>query len=41
MNKRDDPAEQSQIIHAAKVFYTLYGNIFRSLTAQPAMMLAA
>ena len=41
MNKIDDPAEQSQIIHSAKVFYTLYGNIFRSLTAQPAMMLAA
>ena len=41
INKIDDPAEQSQIIHSAKVFYTLYGNIFRSLTAQPAMMLAA
>jgi pyrroloquinoline quinone (PQQ) biosynthesis protein C len=41
MNQIDDPAEQAQIIHSAKVFYTLYGNIFRSLTAQPALTLAA
>lgn len=31
MNRIDDPSEQSQIIHSAKVFYRLYANIFRSL----------
>lgn len=31
MNRITDPAAQQQIIHAAKVFYQLYGNIFRSL----------
>ena len=41
MNQLDDPAEQAQIIHSAKVFYMLYGNIFRSLTAQPTLVLAA
>ncbi len=33
MNKIDSPTEQACIIHAAKQFYRLYGNIFRSLTA--------
>ena len=32
MNKIDSPAEQACIIHSAKQFYRLYGNIFRSLT---------
>lgn len=31
MNRITDPAEQDLIIHAAKVFYKLYGDIFRSL----------
>ena len=39
MNKIDDPAEQAQIIYSAKVFYTLYGNIFRSLTGVPPLTL--
>ena len=34
MNRVDEPTDQSQIIHCAKVFFTLYGNIFRSLTAE-------
>ncbi len=31
MNKIEDPSEQALITHAAKVFYRLYGDIFRSL----------
>ena len=31
MNRITDPAEQQQIIHCAKVFYHLYGNIFHSV----------
>ena len=31
MNRIDQPADQEQIIHSAKVFYKLYGDIFRSL----------
>lgn len=31
MNQISEPADQAAIIHAAKVFYRLYGDIFRSL----------
>jgi pyrroloquinoline quinone (PQQ) biosynthesis protein C len=31
MNRIEDPADRGQIVHAANVFYGLYGNIFRSL----------
>jgi len=31
MDRIDSPAEQAQIIHSAKMFYRLYGDIFRSL----------
>lgn len=31
MNRIDDPLDKEAIIHCAKVMYTLYGNIFRSL----------
>ncbi len=31
MNRIDKPADQAAIIHAANVFFTLYGNIFRAL----------
>ena len=31
MNKLDDPADQQAVIHCAKRFYKLYGDIFRSL----------
>ena len=33
MDRIDDPNEQAVIIHAAKMFYQLYGNVFRSITA--------
>ena len=31
MNRVEDKVDQAQIIHCAKVFFNLYGNIFRSL----------
>lgn len=31
VNNLDDPADQQALIHAARVFYRLYGDIFRSL----------
>ena len=34
MNKLDSPSDKAQIIHSAKAFYTLYGNVFRSMNAQ-------
>ena len=34
MNKIEDPNEQAIISHTAKVFYRLYGDIFRSLDNQ-------
>jgi len=34
MNQISDPAEQQLIIHAAKRFYRLYGDIFRGLTSE-------
>lgn len=33
MNKIDDPQDQIQIIHCAKVFYKLYADIFRYVTS--------
>ncbi len=41
MNTIANPAEQHAIVHAAKVFYQLYGNIFRSIEAAPAAKAAA
>jgi pyrroloquinoline quinone (PQQ) biosynthesis protein C len=32
MNRIDRPGDQAQIVDSAKVFYKLYGDIFRSLT---------
>jgi len=34
MNKIEDPADQALIVHAAKRFYRLYGDIFRTLTPE-------
>ena len=34
MNKIDDSGDQAAIIHAAKMFYKLYGNIFCSIPLQ-------
>jgi len=41
MNRIDDADDQAQIVHAAKVFYGLYGNIFRALEGAEASALAA
>jgi len=43
MNRIESPQDQAQIIHSARVFYTLYGNIFRSLdeSASTEQVLAA
>lgn len=37
MERITDPDEQAQIIHSARMFYRLYANIFRSLTADIAL----
>jgi pyrroloquinoline quinone (PQQ) biosynthesis protein C len=34
MNKVTDPQDQQQLIHTAKVFYKLYGDIFREVEAR-------
>ncbi len=41
MDTISNPADQRAIVHAAKVFYQLYGNIFRSIEAAPAAKAAA
>jgi len=41
MNRIEDPADQEQIVHAANVFYELYGDVFRSLEGSNAPALAA
>lgn len=45
MNRVEDPADQATIIHSARVFYKLYGDIFRELAARflanPAVKAAA
>ena len=41
MNRIVDPDEQNHIIHCTKVFYRLYGNIFRGLNPQQAEQIAA
>jgi pyrroloquinoline quinone (PQQ) biosynthesis protein C len=41
MDRIADPADQEQIVHAANVFYRLYGDIFRSLDGAAAPALAA
>jgi len=35
MNRVEDPADKAQIIHCAKIFYGLYGNVFHSLPSSP------
>lgn len=35
MNRIDDSEDQQQIIHCAKMFFKLYGDIFRSLAVVP------
>jgi len=41
MNRIDDLGEQAQIIHAASRFYRLYGDIFRELAPEQALLIAA
>jgi len=41
MNRITDREEQQLIIHCAKMFYQLYGNIFRELTPDQAALAAA
>ena len=41
MDRIDNPADQAQIVHAARVFYRLYGDIFRALDGAAAPALAA
>lgn len=41
MNRIDDSGAQQQIIHCAKAFYQLYGDVFRSVNGQQAAALAA
>ncbi|AVP97272.1 biliverdin-producing heme oxygenase [Ahniella affigens] len=42
MNQLDDPDDQAAVIHAAKRFYKLYGDVFRGLrAATPALAVAA
>lgn len=33
MNRLDDPADQAAVVHAARRFYKLYGDVFRGLRA--------
>jgi pyrroloquinoline quinone (PQQ) biosynthesis protein C len=41
MNRIEDGADQEQIIHSARVFYRLYGDIFRSIKPASARSRAA
>jgi len=41
MNRIEDPADQAPIVHGARVFYRLYGDIFRGLDGAQAPALAA
>lgn len=41
MNQIEDPKEQALIVHSAKMFYQLYGDIFRSLNSSHGIPLAA
>ena len=36
MEQIEDPADQAAIVHAARAFYRLYGDVFRSLPQAPA-----
>jgi pyrroloquinoline quinone (PQQ) biosynthesis protein C len=41
MNRLSDPADQAAVLHSARVFYRLYGDIFRSLRDSAEMRRAA
>ena len=41
MSRLDDPADQQAVIHAAQMFYRLYGDVFRSLPLPAVQRVAA
>ena len=41
MNRLDDPHDQAAVVHAARRFYQLYGDMFRSLRDQPRLLAEA
>ena len=41
MNRIDDVDEQAQILHSASRFYRLYGDIFREIAPEQALLIAA
>jgi hypothetical protein len=41
MDRIDDPVDQAAIVHAARMFYRLYGGVFASLRGAPALAVAA
>lgn len=41
MNRLEDPEDQAAVVHAARRFYRLYGDLFRSLREQPALLVEA
>jgi hypothetical protein len=41
MDRLDDPADQAAVIHAARRFYVLYGDIFRTLRGSGARLAEA
>jgi long-subunit acyl-CoA synthetase (AMP-forming)/pyrroloquinoline quinone (PQQ) biosynthesis protein C len=41
MDQLDDPGDQADIVHAARAFYRLYGDVFRSLPLPQAEAVAA
>jgi hypothetical protein len=41
MDRIEDPADQAVIVHAARAFYRLYGDVFRGLPLPAAAAMAA
>jgi pyrroloquinoline quinone (PQQ) biosynthesis protein C len=35
VNRLDDPSDQDQVVHCARMFFRLYGDVFRSVDHQP------
>ena len=41
MDRLHEPADQTAVVHAARMFYRLYGEVFSGLRAAPALAVAA
>ena len=41
MDRLHEPADQAAVVHAARMFYRLYGGVFESIRTQPARAVAA